>query len=97
MHSGSGRIHGIENHQVATAIVMAFESNNAERVPRLLEVNGGQEGLAHGGPVASSCSGKVSLHGRKERFVGQGAAIFVVAKLLNSAIDLCIEEESLGL
>lgn len=69
MHRRTGRIHRIENNQIATAIVMAFESNNAERVARLLEVNRGQEGLAHSGPIAGGYSGKVALYGSKERFV----------------------------
>ena len=42
MHGRPGRVHGVKDNQVASAVVVTLKPNNSERVTGLLEVDGWQ-------------------------------------------------------
>jgi hypothetical protein len=39
MHSGTRRVHGVEDYQVASSIPAALEADNCDGMTRLLEID----------------------------------------------------------
>jgi hypothetical protein len=66
MHSRAGEIHGIEDDEVASAVVMAFEADNGDGMAWLLEIDWRKKGFVNVGAIAHSSSREVSFH-RKEK------------------------------
>jgi hypothetical protein len=97
MHGRTGVIHGIKDYQVARAVQMALEPNDADGMTWLLKVDRREESLVDIGSVADSRSGEVSFHSSEKEFVGCNAPVLIVAELLDSAVDLCVQEERLSL
>lgn len=97
MHSGACGVHGIEYHEVASAITTTFKSNNGYRVSRLLKVDGREESLLDVGAVGRSGLCKISLNGFEQRLMGLCFVDLGVTKHLNSAVNLRTEEKSLCL
>ena len=97
MHSRAGKIHGIEDDEVAAAIEMAFEPDNSNGMARLLEIDWRKKGLVHIGAIADSSSSEIAFHGSEEQLVGRDSPIFIITKLFHGTVDLRVEEESLCL
>jgi hypothetical protein len=97
MHGRTRVIHRIEDYQVARAVQMALKPNDADGMTWLLKIYRREESLVDIGPVADSRSGKVSFHSSEKKFMGCNAPVLVVTELLDSAVDLCVQEERLGL
>jgi hypothetical protein len=97
MHSRAGKIHGIEDDKVASAVEMTFETDNGNRMAWLLKIDRRKKGLVHVGAIADSSSSEISFHGSEEQLVGHYSPVFVVTKLLHGTVDLRVEEESLCL
>jgi hypothetical protein len=66
VHSRACEIHRIENNEVASAVEMAFETDNGDGMAGLLEIDRWKKGLVYVGAIADSSSSEVTLHGSEE-------------------------------
>ena len=66
VHSRACEIHRIKNDEVASAVEMAFETDNGNGMAWLLEIDRWKKGFVNIGAIADSSSSEVSFHGSEE-------------------------------
>jgi hypothetical protein len=88
MHGRASPMHGVKNHKVAGAIIVALEANDCSGVAWLLKIDGRQECLVDIRAILHGTSCEVTLNAEKKLFVSFESAIRGITEHANLTVDL---------